>query len=134
MSPPDIIGDRAEDTEPRIKILVVEDDLLIRMTVSEYLRDCGLRVVEAANGQEAVKVLTDCKRPVTLVFSDIQMPYSDGFALARWIQTNRPGLCIILASGNPANAATASDMGLGPILHKPYDLNALHTRLQKEFT
>ncbi len=39
-------------------ILVVDDEVLIRMPIAEYLRDCGYRVVEAANGDEAIAVLT----------------------------------------------------------------------------
>ena len=44
-------------------ILVVDDEVLIRMPISEYLRDCGYRVVEAVNGDEAIAVLTaaDCE-------------------------------------------------------------------------
>jgi CheY-like chemotaxis protein len=46
-------------------VLVVEDDVLIRMPISQYLRDCGYRVIEAANADEAMAVLVDEKPMLT---------------------------------------------------------------------
>src|SRR5437016_9555126 len=54
-------------------ILVVEDEVLIRLMISEYLREFGYRVVEARTGAEARRVLQS-SQPVDLVFSDIRMP------------------------------------------------------------
>jgi CheY-like chemotaxis protein len=118
----------AEESKPR-GILVVEDEVLVRLTVSEFLRDCGFQVFEAADGEEAVKVLTASTAPIDLVFSDIQMPRLDGFGLACWIRENRPHVKVILTSGNPASvAAKASDLcEQGPIVSKPYD----HARLRQ---
>ena len=52
-------------------VLVVEDDVLIRMPIAQYLRDCGYRVIEAANGDEALAVLLHEETNVDVVFSDI---------------------------------------------------------------
>jgi CheY-like chemotaxis protein len=69
--------------EPIHTILVVEDEVLIRLPLAEYLRDCGYRVFEASNVAEAKAVL-DADTPVDLVFSDVNMPGNEnGFALAR---------------------------------------------------
>ncbi len=66
MSVAEQAGDRLET------ILVVEDKVIIRMNVSEYLRSCGYKVIEAANGDEALKVLKSPKIRVDIVFSDVQ--------------------------------------------------------------
>ena len=46
----------------------------MRMPISQYLRDCGYRVIEAANAQEAVTVLSHEETVVDVVFTDIEMP------------------------------------------------------------
>jgi CheY-like chemotaxis protein len=102
-------------------ILVVEDEILIRLDVADYLRQCGYRVLEASSAADAVTVLqTD--HDVDVVFSDAQMPGAmDGFGLARWIRANRPDLKVILTSGVVRSAELAGDLCEdGPIEEKPY--------------
>jgi CheY-like chemotaxis protein len=105
-------------------VLVVEDEILIRMVISEYLRECGYRVIEAAHAAEAVSLLQEPEVDVDIVFSDVEMTAGgmDGFALARWIRKNRPELKVVMA-GSPARAAEmAGDLcESGPLLSKPYD-------------
>src|ERR1700675_3394458 len=80
-------------------VLVVEDDVLIRLSVAEALRSAGLDVIEAATGDEALMVLGS-SATVDLVFTDIQMPGStDGLALAQIARQTRPSLKIIVTSG-----------------------------------
>jgi PleD family two-component response regulator len=65
-------------------VLVVEDEMMVRMPIAEYLRDCGYSVVEAANASEAIAAV-DAEGPFSLVFSDIRMPGKmDGVGLAEW--------------------------------------------------
>ena len=113
-------------------ILVVEDEVLIRFQIAAYLRDCGFRVIEAANAGEAVLVLKDPDLAVNIVLSDVEMPGEmDGFALAHWIRKERPGLPVILA-GSPARAAdAAADLcESGPTLAKPYEPQILLDRIK----
>jgi CheY-like chemotaxis protein len=80
-------------------VLLVEDEFLLRETVTEYLEDCGYHVLEAADGDKARDIL-DSGATIDLVFSDVRMPgQMDGFALARWIRQHRPGIPVILTSG-----------------------------------
>lgn len=114
-------------------ILVVDDEVLIRMAVAEYLRECGFHVFEAADGEEAVTVLTATDTAIDLVFSDVQMPGMDGFSLARWIREHRPGVQVLLTSGNPTSIAQkATDLcHLGPVEPKPYDHEPIKQRIQR---
>jgi CheY-like chemotaxis protein len=87
-------------------VLVVEDEVLVRMAVSQQLRECGYNVVEAANADEALTVLRHHNISMHIVLSDVEMPGSmDGFALATWIRQNRPDLKVILARGQCGNGA-----------------------------
>jgi len=108
-------------------VLVVEDEVLVRLALAEYLRDCGFQVLEAATGDEAIEVLTARGEEVDLVFSDVQMPgKTDGFALAHWIRDKIPGMRIILTSGVGHAASKAENLCLdGPMIQKPYDHKAL---------
>jgi CheY-like chemotaxis protein len=100
-------------------ILVVEDEVLVRLAVAETLRDAGYSVIEAANGDEALEVLATSTQ-IDVVFTDVNMPGSlDGVALGRYVRSTRPGLKVIVASGRVARAAAleAADV----FLAKPYD-------------
>lgn len=81
-------------------ILVVEDDVLIRLAMADDLMAAGFRVVQAANADEALKVL-ESKIAVDLVLTDIRMPGSlDGLALAARIRQQWSYLRIVVASGD----------------------------------
>jgi DNA-binding NtrC family response regulator len=113
-------------------ILAVDDDVLVRMVIAAYLRDCGFRVIEAANADEAIAVLTS-DTEVGIVFSDVEMPGPmDGFGLNRWVRANRPDLPVIL-TGTPARASeAAADLCRhGPDLAKPYEPQLVLDRIRR---
>jgi CheY-like chemotaxis protein len=65
-------------------ILVLDDDVLVRMPVVQFLRDCGYRVVEAASTDEATVILQKTNIPVDVVLSEIDIPGSmNGFGFAQ---------------------------------------------------
>jgi DNA-binding NtrC family response regulator len=113
-------------------ILVVEDDVLVRMPIAQYLRDCGYRVIEAVNADEAMAVLSHQETAVDVVFSDIEMPGSvDGFGLAKWIRKHRPGLDVVLAGTVPRAVENAKDLcEQGPI-PKPYEPQNVYNHIRQ---
>ncbi|HTR88124.1 MAG TPA: response regulator [Reyranella sp.] len=116
--------DRAE---ARAVVLVVEDEILVRLTIAAYLRDCGYEVLEAGHAGEAIRVL-EAGLLVDAVFSDVNMPGGmDGFGLAAWISAHRPYVKIMLTSGHPRNLADE-----GPsVLAKPYRYEEVARRLDE---
>ena len=125
----------SDEPVPPPTILVVEDEILVRMVIAAYLRDCGFDVVEAGDADEAVRVL-EAGIQVDIVFSDVNMPGSlDGFGLAQWLRRERPDLKIILTSGVAQGAQDGSDpREHGPILAKPYDYTELVRQLRALLT
>lgn len=114
-------------------VLVVENDVLIRLVIAGYLRDCGLRVIEAANAEEAVAVLSRPEHQVSVVFTAVEMPGEmDGFALAQWVRRERPGVGVMLA-GTPGRAADVAGKlcEQGPHLEKPYDPKRVLDRIRR---
>jgi CheY-like chemotaxis protein len=105
-------------------VLVVEDEVVLRMAVSAHLRDAGLVVIEAVDAEEAVELL-NANRTIRLVFSDITMPGTmDGDQLADWISGRYPEIRILMTSG-------ITQRGQQPFLAKPYSFLELQRRIEK---
>ena len=123
----------AELVELAGTILVVEDEVLIRLVIAEYLRDCGYRVIEAAHADEALLVLRRSEIEIDVVFTDVEMPGSmDGFALAQWVRSNRPGMDVILAASIGRAVQAASDLcDQQNNVPKPYDPQSVHDRIRR---
>jgi CheY-like chemotaxis protein len=80
-------------------ILVVEDELLIRLMIVEALRGAGFEVVEAGTADEALLILND-KPDIDLLFTDVRMPGTmDGIALTKLVRETRPKIKLAVASG-----------------------------------
>jgi CheY-like chemotaxis protein len=100
-------------------ILVVEDEVLIRISVCDFLRTAGFTVMEAGNGREALAILK-VRADIALVLTDIHMSDgTDGVALIREIRKSYPAIKVITASAyrntEPVEATVA----------KPYRLERL---------
>jgi CheY-like chemotaxis protein len=114
-------------------ILVVDDEILIRLVIAEYLRDCGYKVIEAAHADEALLVLGQSERSIDVVFTDVEMPGSmDGFALARWVRAKRPDVDVILAGSIHRSVQAASDLcDQQDHVPKPYDPSSVRDRIYR---
>lgn len=111
-------------------VLVVEDELMVRMPIVEYLRDCGYHVVEAGDASEAIAA-TDAEATVNLVFSDVRMPGKmDGLGLAEWFRSHHPEVPVLLTSGYSGGrgripASTIADS----FIEKPYSQKQVERRI-----
>lgn len=104
--------------QPAPTVLVVEDEVFVRMPIAEYLRDCGFRVLEAGTAVEAIE-LVDAGDSVDLMFSDVRIPGEmDGLGLARWMRGHHPEVSVLLTSGYTA-PDTAGLHGVR-LIEKPY--------------
>jgi DNA-binding NtrC family response regulator len=113
-------------------ILVVEDDILVRIPISQYLRDCGYKVIEAADAEEAVTVLSHKETVIHIVFTDIEMPGAlDGFGLAQWIRERKPGLDVILAGTLPRTIESAKKLCEEGPIPKPYEARVVHNHIRR---
>jgi two-component sensor histidine kinase/ActR/RegA family two-component response regulator len=80
-------------------VLVVEDEMVLRMRAVDIVEDAGFRPVEAVNADEAISIL-ESRSDISLLFTDIQMPGSmDGLKLAHAVHDRWPAIKIILVSG-----------------------------------
>jgi len=108
-------------------VLIVEDEVLVRLMMAEELRSAGYEVIEAANADEALDVLAHIS-PVSLIVSDIRMPGSmDGVKFARRVRSEYPETRIVLTSGNFPNVPIEHD---GFFL-KPYDARRMIDHIKR---
>jgi DNA-binding response OmpR family regulator len=103
------------------RVLVVEDEFLIRMTLAEALGEEGFEVLEAETGDAALPML-QADPGIRLLLTDIQLPGQlNGRALAQKAREHLPTLPIIYMTGRPDPSDTASPLDV--FISKPYTLN-----------
>jgi CheY-like chemotaxis protein len=100
-------------------VLIVEDELLLRMDAADMIAGAGFEVIEAGNADQAIEIL-EARSDVTVVFTDIQMPGSmDGLKLARAVRGRWPPIKIVATSGRLHVEELDLPEG-GRFLPKPY--------------
>src|ERR1700691_498618 len=109
-----------EDSSKTPAVLIVEDEPLVRLNAVRAIEDAGFEVVEAANADEAIRILEN-RSDIRVVFTDIQMPGSiDGLKLADAVRNRWPPIKITVTSGH--HLVSKSDLREGGRLFaKPYD-------------
>jgi DNA-binding NtrC family response regulator len=126
------VAEELPSSDVKATILIVEDEALLRMLLSEYLQECGYAVLEACNVTEAMRFIEPRHVKIDLILSDVRMPGEmNGEDLYKWVKKNRPGLPIFLASATSSAASMAKELCADDrFFTKPYDLDqiAVHVR------
>ena len=111
-----------------IKVLLVEDEALIRVLAAELLRDAGFDVTEAQSGDEAASMLP-CTGRFDILFTDVRMPgLLDGIHLALLVRSQWPNMPVLVVSGFAERLASrlAELDPAAAYLSKPYDMQEVH--------
>lgn len=104
-------------------ILVVEDMPLIRLDAVSMFEDMGFRVLEAADGREALHIL-ETTSVISVLFTDIEMPNLGGLELAAIVAERWPEIEIVITSGR-LEPSTGDMPDAAAFLPKPYDTRSL---------
>jgi PAS domain S-box-containing protein len=119
----------SQSTEAKsLRVLLVDDDILVSMGAADMLSDLGHRVMEAQSGTQALKIL-ETDAPFDVVVTDYAMPGMNGFELAQRIRMRNPRLPIILATGYAELPADRTIQFAR--LSKPYTANDLAGALEQ---
>jgi signal transduction histidine kinase len=102
------------------RVLLVEDDRLVRRSTTRLLEREGFEVIAVADGEEALALLASAPE-VACVVSDVSMPRMDGETLARELAARRPDLPVLLVSGNHEPKPPAPGGPRRGFLDKPFD-------------
>lgn len=110
-------------------ILVVDDEILIRNVIKEYLLNEGYKVLEAEDGFDALRVLSDNK--VDLIVLDIMMPKMDGFTcLSEIRKTKNIPVIMLSARKEETDKLNSFDLGVDDYVTKPFSPKELVARVK----
>lgn len=117
--------------EKKYVVVVVEDEVDIRLIVAEALADAGFDVHEAEHAAEAVSILQEHAADIHALFTDMNMPGAmDGLALAHHSRSNWPWIALLIASGRPG-PRTEHMPSASRFLPKPYHPDHVITHLRE---
>lgn len=104
------------------KILIVDDEPIMRLTASEILNDLGYKVMLAEDGQKALMILDQSEDKIDLVIIDMIMPVMNGKDCFKQIRKNHPDVRVILSSGfsEDKDIKSMKENGLNAFIKKPF--------------
>src|SRR6476661_3181952 len=115
---------------PTTNVLVVEDEIVLRMRAVDIVEDAGFTAVEAVNADEALAIL-ESRSDISLLFSDIQMPGTmDGLKLAHAVHARWPAIKIMLVSGQVTPTETEKPVN-SRFYGKPLEVKKMIAELQE---
>ena len=113
-------------------ILVVDDEPVVRTSISRCLRRSGYDVLEARDGEDALRVLQEYHDPVPLMISDIVMPELLGTDLVEMLHGWYPRMRVLFISGYSLETINANeDLAACSFLAKPFTMDALMQRVRE---
>ncbi len=125
-------GIRPPQAAAGVVVLVVEDEIAVRMVISEVLSDLGYTVLEAENGQTALRMVASLTR-IDLLLTDVGLPGGmNGRQLADAFREGRPALKVMFLTGYAESAAIGSgrmEPGM-EVMTKPFALDALAAKVE----
>lgn len=110
-----------------LRVLVVDDELLIRWSIAETLKEYGYSVLEADNGLAALRALQTASPPVDAVLLDYRLPDTNNLSLLAQIRRIAPRTPVVLmtAFGTPEVVEGALRLGAYDVLDKPFEMSDL---------
>src|SRR5687767_1913302 len=116
-------------TDRHLRILVVEDEALIRWSITETLGQEGHTVMEAGNAASAVKAMEDADEDIDVVLLDYRLPDSNDLGLLANVRRLQPRSAVVMmtAYGTPEVTAGALALGAYRVVGKPFDMRALES-------
>ncbi|MBQ6840709.1 MAG: response regulator transcription factor [Bacilli bacterium] len=112
-----------------MKVLVVDDEQLIRDVIKEYLLLEKMEVYEAANGKEAIDVVSN--NEINIIIMDIMMPHMDGYSAYKKIKEIKDIPCIMLSARNEEyDKLIGFELGVDDYITKPFSPKELIARIK----
>ncbi len=111
-----------------MKILVVDDEYLIRDVIKEYAINEGYEVIEAENGLDALKIIN--KENVDLMILDIMMPKLDGYSVLKEIKDKNIPVIMLSARSEEFDKLLGFDLGVDDYMTKPFSPKELMARIK----
>lgn len=112
-----------------MNILIVDDEIGIRKVIREYLENEGLNVLEASNGDEAIKIVK--KEEINLILMDIMMPVLDGYSACKEIfKIKKIPTIMLSARAEEFDKLLGFELGIDDYITKPFSPKELVARIK----
>jgi len=110
-----------------LRVLIVEDEALIRWAVAEAFTAAGHHVLEAADAATARRVVAEATEPLDAVLLDLRLPDSSDLSLLATIRRDTPTTAVVMmtAHGTQEDAANAKALGAFDVVEKPFDVHQI---------
>ena len=117
-----------------LRVLLVEDEFLIRWSIAEVLEHAGHQVVQTADAAETLQALSSGPPP-DVVLLDLRLPDARDFTLLERIRKIAPSAVVVMmtAHGTPEITAEAIRLGARRVMNKPFDMHAVEPALLEAF-
>jgi DNA-binding NtrC family response regulator len=125
--PPASMPQAGSPDATRLRVLIVEDEALIRWAVAEALTAAGHSVLEAPDAATARRVVAEAVRPLDAVLLDLRLPDSSDLSLLATIRRETPSTAVVMmtAHGTREDAANAEALGAFAVVEKPFDVDQI---------
>ena len=112
-------------------ILIVDDEERMRKLIKDFLKQKNYNTIEAADGEEALKIFTENENKIRLILLDVMMPKLDGWSVLRQIrQTSKVPIIMLTARGEEQDELFGFELGVDEYISKPFSPKILVARVE----
>ena len=116
---------------PDITVLVVDDESRMRKLIKDFLMQKGYGILEAGDGEEALKVFEENQNKINLILLDVMMPKLDGWSVLRQIRQNsKVPIIMLTARGEEQDELFGFELGVDEYISKPFSPKILVARVE----
>ena len=114
-----------------VTVLVVDDESRMRKLIKDFLAQKGYSILEAVDGEDALKVFTENQNQINLILLDVMMPKLDGWSVLRQIrQTSKVPIIMLTARGEEQDELFGFELGVDEYIAKPFSPKILVARVE----
>ena len=114
-----------------VTVLIVDDESRMRKLVKDFLSQKEYKVLEAADGEEALKVFEENQNKIGIILLDVMMPKLDGWSVLRQIrQTSKVPIIMLTARGEEQDELFGFELGVDEYISKPFSPKILVARVE----
>ena len=114
-----------------VTILIVDDESRMRKLIKDFLMQKGFSILEAGDGEEALKVYEENENKIKLILLDVMMPKLDGWSVLRQIrQTSKVPIIMLTARGEEQDELFGFELGVDEYISKPFSPKILVARVE----
>ena len=112
-------------------VLIVDDEARMRKLIKDFLAQKGFGILEAADGEDALKVFEENQNKINLILLDVMMPKLDGWSVLRQIrQTSKVPIIMLTARGEEQDELFGFELGVDEYISKPFSPKILVARVE----